>query len=98
MMLGYTFGHAPGHPCPAPAQREARLAAWCWSAFRCRCHVLQAFRHQVHSALGRSHIMWHFSRDALEEAGARHSPPFAVISSNTMDLATGRWDGGGWGP
>lgn len=31
-----------------------------------------------------------FSRDALEDAGARHGPPFAVVCSNSMDLEVGR--------
>ena len=38
----------------------------------------------------RDGAMWHFSREALEEAGARHGPPFAVISSQDMDLSIGR--------
>lgn len=50
----------------------------------------QEFRHRVRHALGRAGVHPPFSRDALEEAGARHGPPFAVIGSNTMDLEVGR--------
>lgn len=35
--------------------------------------------------------IWRFSQQAMEEAGARHGPPFAVIGSNTTDLSIGRW-------
>lgn len=57
---------------------------------------LQEFRHRVRSAVDhhRDGAMWHFSRDALEEAGARHGPPFAVISSQDMDLSIGRYVAG----
>eukprot|EP00887_Chlorella_sp_A99_P000696 scaffold5.g696.t1 len=55
---------------------------------------LRDFRHRVRAALPRAGAAgagWHFSREALEEAGARHGPPFAVVASNSMDLATGRF-------
>ncbi len=42
-------------------------------------------------ALEKPGALWRFSHDALEGAGARHGPPFALICSNTMDLAIGRW-------
>jgi hypothetical protein len=47
----------------------------------------------VREALRGGGVRSPFSRDALEEAGARHGPPFAVICSNTMDLEVGRWAG-----
>lgn len=51
---------------------------------------LQEFRHRVRRELEKSGALWHFSRSALDEAGARHGPPFAIIGSNTMDLTIGR--------
>ena len=44
----------------------------------------------MRDGLRRERMKSPFSHDALEEAGARHGPPFAVIGSNTMDLEVGR--------
>lgn len=52
---------------------------------------LQEFRHRVRSSLGKAGVASPFSRDALEDAGARHGPPFAVVCSGQMDLEVGRW-------
>ena len=49
----------------------------------------------MREVLQRCGALWHFSREALDDAGARHAPPFAVIGSNTMDLEVGRWAGHG---
>lgn len=51
----------------------------------------QEFRHRVRSALGKAGVDSPFTRDALEDAGARHGPPFAVVCSGQMDLEVGRW-------
>ncbi|PRW59161.1 septin GTPase [Chlorella sorokiniana] len=47
------------------------------------------FRHRVRSSLGKAGVASPFSRDALEDAGARHGPPFAVVCSGQMDLEVG---------
>lgn len=53
---------------------------------------LKEFRHKVRSQLHKAGVASPFSRDALEDAGARHGAgPFAVIGSNTMDLEVGRF-------
>lgn len=44
----------------------------------------------MRKALEKEGVRSPFGRDALEDAGARHGPPFAVIGSNTMDLEVGR--------
>ncbi|KAI7840484.1 hypothetical protein COHA_005785 [Chlorella ohadii] len=49
------------------------------------------FRHRVRSTLGKASVASPFSRDALEDAGARHGPPFAVVCSGQMDLEVGRF-------
>lgn len=50
----------------------------------------QEFRHRVREAVQPAGTAWRFSQEALDEAGARHGPPFAVIGSNMMDLEVGR--------
>lgn len=43
----------------------------------------------------RKDLLGAFSGEALDAAGARRdAPPFAVVSSTTMDLSVGRW--GSW--
>ncbi len=44
----------------------------------------------MRSTLGKASVASPFSRDALEDAGARHGPPFAVVCSGQMDLEVGR--------
>jgi hypothetical protein len=50
----------------------------------------QEFRHRVREAVQPAGSAWRFTQEALDEAGARHGPPFAVIGSNMMDLEVGR--------
>ncbi|KAI3438983.1 hypothetical protein D9Q98_001397 [Chlorella vulgaris] len=52
---------------------------------------LKDFRRKVRESLRAAGVRSPFSRDALDEAGARHGPPFAVVCSNTMDLEVGRF-------
>lgn len=51
------------------------------------------FRHTVKTATHRATAGsgWRFSKDALDAAGARHGPPFAVVAAATVDRTVGRF-------
>lgn len=76
-MRGAQSGSRPAAAANIPAHRSFAIA--------------QEFRHRVRSALGKAGVDSPFTRDALEDAGARHGPPFAVVCSGQMDLEVGRW-------
>ena len=51
---------------------------------------LQDFRQKVRKACDKAGVLsFRFSHEALESASARGAP-YAVVSSNTMDLSVGR--------
>lgn len=80
--------------CAATGPRRLQLTLSARASFtRARCHApppRQEFRHRVRSALGKAGVASPFSRDALDDAGARHGPPFALVCSSQMDLEVGR--------